>query len=175
MAHWPWIERRFTFDFPVTKHPDIVERFRGLPARVEDRVRGLTRDQLTRSDGKGWSIQENIGHLLALEALFDARLDDYAAGKPELRAADMRNLATRRANYNAREIGEITSELRAARLSQVAKLEHLTEPDFARVSIHPRLKMPMRLVDAVCFVCEHDDYHMARIAELRRGMGGVNQ
>src|SRR6185295_5036408 len=56
MPKWPWIERKFTFDFPVGKHPDIVERFRGLPARVEERVRGLTAAQLTWNDG-GWSIQ----------------------------------------------------------------------------------------------------------------------
>ncbi|MBL8745683.1 MAG: DinB family protein [Phycisphaerae bacterium] len=171
MAKWPWIERRFTFDFPVTKHPDIVERFRGLPARIEERARGLTRDQLTRSDGRGWSIQENIGHLLALESLFDGRLDDFAAGKPELRPADMQNLATTQANYNAREIALVLADLRAARFAQCARLEVLSESDFARVSVHPRLKMPMRLIDAVCFVCEHDDYHMARIAELRRGLG----
>lgn len=178
MAKWPWIERRFTFDYPVTKHPDIVERFRGLPARVEDRVRGLTREQLTWPGGegpgrygrdahaaKGWTIQENIGHLLALESLFDGRLDDYAAGKAELRAADMTNLATQQARFNERDIGEIVTELRAARQAQAARLERLTEEDFGRVAIHPRLKMPLRLLDAVCFVCEHDDYHMARVAE----------
>jgi hypothetical protein len=26
----------------------------------------------------------------------------------------------------------------------------------------------MRLVDAVAFACAHDDYHIARISELRR-------
>lgn len=208
MAKWPWIERRFTFDYPITKHPDIVERFAGLPARIEERCAGLTREQLTWTGGAsplrrhphaahersessglpfsapppagemsrsdrggvptGWSIQENVGHLLALESLFDGRLDDYAAGKPILRPADMENLATRQANYNSRGISEILTELRAARAAQVAKLERLDESDFARVAEHPRLKMPMRLIDAVCFVCEHDDYHMARIAELRR-------
>lgn len=171
MAKWPWIERRFTFDYPVTKWPDVVERFRGLPARAEERCAGLTHRQLTLSDGLGWSIQENIGHLLALESLFDGRLDDYAAGLPELRPADMENLATRQADFNRRGIGEILRELRAARMSQVKKVEGLSEEEFGRVAVHPRLKMPMRLVDAVCFVCEHDDYHLARIAELRRGMG----
>lgn len=166
MAKWPWIERRFSFDYPVTKWPDVVERFRGLPARVEDRVRGLSRERLTRSDGRGWSIQENIGHLLALEELFDGRLDDFAAGKAELRAADMQNIATQQANYNAQEIGVIAAALREARMSQWEKLMRLREEDFARVAVHPRLKMPMRLVDAVCFVCEHDDYHMARVGEL---------
>lgn len=171
MPSWPWFVRRFTFDYPVSKHPDLVERFRGLPARVEERVAGLTRDQLTWTDGKGWSIQENVGHLLELERLFDGRLDDYLAGKSLLRAADLTNRATHEANYNARDIGVLLAALRSARSAQVARLERLADADFARTATHPRLQIPMRLVDAVCFVCEHDDYHLARIGELRRAMG----
>jgi len=43
------------------------------------------------------------------------------------------------------------------------------EPEsFARVAIHPRLNIPMRLVDMLYFQAEHDDYHLARISELVR-------
>ncbi len=170
MPLWPWIERRFSFDFPVSKYPDLVERMRGLPARAEDRARALTPQQLTWSDG-GWSIQANIGHILSLEPLFDGRIEDFLAGKPELRAADMENRSTHDARYDERDIADILADLRAARTRQVARLHQLAEADFARVSIHPRLKQPLRLVDAVCFVCEHDDYHLARIAELSRKQG----
>jgi hypothetical protein len=31
---------------------------------------------------------------------------------------------------------------------------------------HPRLKTPMRLIDHLYFVAEHDDHHHARIWEL---------
>ena len=66
MPRWPWVERKFNFDFPPEKFPDLLERVRGTPARVEDIVRGLPRDVLTRTDGPGWSIQQNIGHLTDL-------------------------------------------------------------------------------------------------------------
>jgi len=56
-------------------------------------------------------------------------------------------------------------------MGQVAKLEALKESDFLRVSEHLRLKQKMRLVDAVAFVCAHDDYHMARVGELVRKLG----
>lgn len=167
MPEWPWVERTFSFDFPVAKHPDLIERFRGLPARVDDRVRGLTREQLVWSDG-GWSIQQNIGHLLQLEPLFDARLDEFLAGVSPLRPADMANRATHEADYNHQDIRELCAALRAERHRQAARLTALAAADFARESIHPRLKATMRLVDAVAFVCEHDDYHMARVAELIR-------
>jgi len=36
----------------------------------------------------------------------------------------------------------------------------------SRAIPHPRLKTPMRLVDHLYFVAEHDDHHLARIWEL---------
>jgi hypothetical protein len=32
--------------------------------------------------------------------------------------------------------------------------------------LHPRLKQPMRLVDHLYFVAEHDDHHLATIREM---------
>ena len=168
-ALWPWIERRFTFDFPVGKHRDIVERYRGAPPRLEERVRGLSKAALTwREPQGGWSIQENIGHLLDLEPLWEGRLDDFLAGAPVLRAADITNRATHAARHNERDIRELVAGFRAARERVAARLDGFGESDFARASVHPRLKTPMRLVDAVAFVCEHDDYHLARMSELAR-------
>jgi hypothetical protein len=41
------------------------------------------------------------------------------------------------------------------------------QPDFfGRTLLHPRLKQPMRLVDHLFFVAEHDDHHLAKIWEL---------
>jgi hypothetical protein len=44
-------------------------------------------------------------------------------------------------------------------------------PDFvddyiSRSLLRPRLQQPMRLVDRLYFVAEHDDHHLARIWEL---------
>ncbi len=30
MPRWPWIERRFTFDYPAAKFPDILDLFHDL-------------------------------------------------------------------------------------------------------------------------------------------------
>lgn len=165
-ARLPWVQRKFAFEFSVDTYPDVLVRFRGTPPRTEDLVRGLDPRALTWSDGQGWTIQQNIGHLVDLEPLWDGRMDDYLAGKPELRAADMTNLRTNQANHNARAIGDLLGELRRERERQAARLEALAPSDFARVAVHPRLKQPLRLVDALTFVCCHDDYHLARIAEL---------
>ncbi len=164
----PWIKRTFSFDFPVELHREILERLRGTPARIEDHVRKLPPEWLTRHDGHGWSIQENVGHLLDLEPLVMARVDDYEAGRQALHAADMTNKATAEAHHNERPIESILSDFRRARMARVDRLEAMPPDRFARSAIHPRLKQPMRLVDMMFFQAEHDDYHLARIREIIR-------
>ncbi|MFH0981289.1 MAG: DinB family protein [Planctomycetota bacterium] len=170
-VRWPWIERKFNFDFPVGKFPEVLERVRGTPVRVAERVAGLSPAVLTHDDGKGWSIQENIGHLIDVEPLFVRRVEELMAGAAVLSPADMSNQKTHAANYNDRPIAALLAELRSQRGWLVARLEALDEPDWSRTAVHPRLQQPMRLVDLVFFVSEHDDYHLARIGELIRTAG----
>jgi hypothetical protein len=58
MKRIPWTERTFNFDFPVELFPEMIERLRGTPARLADRVQSLTPEVLTKRDGERWSIQE---------------------------------------------------------------------------------------------------------------------
>jgi uncharacterized damage-inducible protein DinB len=164
----PWTKRSFNFDFPADLYPELLERLRGTPARAEEITRSLPADVLTRRDGDTWSIQENLGHLADVEALFTGRLDDYDAGVETLRPADMTNRATHGANHNARPFASVLSDVRAQRERLVARLEAMQPADFARQAFHPRLQKPMRVVDMLLFLAEHDDYHLARIRELTR-------
>lgn len=168
MVKWPWVERTFNFDFPASKFPDLLERCRGTPARVEERVGGLSREVLVRSDGPGWSIQQNIGHLIDLGYLPMDRIEQILGGEEVLIAADMTNERTHQANHNDRKITELLAELRAERGRLVARLEALSQEDWAKSALHPRIKQPMRIVDIVYFDSEHDDYHLARVGELIR-------
>jgi len=95
-----------------------------------------------------------------------ARVDNYLAGGAELTAADLSNQKTHEANHNARNIEEILAQFRSARLRLADRMEGLEAALFARSMLHPRLKKPMRLVDHLYFVAEHDDHHLARIWEL---------
>src|SRR6267142_1148158 len=95
-----WTDRHFDFSFPVALFPEITERLRGTPARLEDRIALLPTEILTRREGDRWSIQENAGHLLDLEALFNRRVDEYEAVAKTLHAADMSNRKTQEANHN---------------------------------------------------------------------------
>lgn len=160
----PWIERRINFEFPVQLYPNVLARFRGTPARLEDAVRGLAREQLiARRDGK-WSIQENAGHLLDEETLFSKRLGEYLKGAETLTPAPYLHLEV---THNDRQIEGILREFRGARERQVTQLAGLRPEDFARSAWHERLKVRMRLVDHLVFIAEHDDHHLACIWELR--------
>jgi len=162
-----WTDRKFDFTFPVELYPEMIERLRGTPARLEDRI-ALPSDLLTRRDNGRWSIQENAGHLLDLESLVKQRLDEYLAGASDLHAADMSNRKTYEANYNDVSADSILTAFRGERMKLIDRLDGLDREMFARSAFHPRLRTPMRLVDMIFFQAEHDDYHLARISELVR-------
>src|SRR4051812_29797348 len=100
MQNMEWFKRQFSFDLPVEMFPNIVERVRGTPARLEELTRGISPELLTRRDDYKWSIQEQAGHLRDLEELGLKRLDDYEAGRETLSAADLANRKTHEANHN---------------------------------------------------------------------------
>ncbi len=166
-----WVDRTFNFTLPDALFPVVVERLRGTPARIEDKVWGLSREVLTRRDGAAWSIQEHIGHLLDLEELQEGRLDDYLAGTAVLRPADMENKKTWEAGHNERETGELLEAFRRERRRFVERLDGW-DPDLVSLTaIHPRLKQPMRVLDLILFTAEHDDHHLTRMTELARRLG----
>ena len=72
-----WIDRKFNFDFSEGMFLAIVGRLMGTPARLEDLVQRYSTDILIKKSGDGWSMQEQVGHLLDLESLHIGRLDDF--------------------------------------------------------------------------------------------------
>jgi len=161
-----WFERKFEFAFPVELYPNLIVRLRGTPARLEEILRGLPREVLIGKPQQKWSAQEHAGHLLDLEPLWLARVDDFVAGSHQLSVADLSNRKTDEANHNARELEEILIAFRDARSQLVNKVDGVDKSLFGRAIVHPRLHQPMRLVDHLYFVAEHDDHHLARIWEL---------
>jgi uncharacterized damage-inducible protein DinB len=161
-----WFERKFDFTFPVEQSPNLCIRLRGTPARLEEILRGTPGDVLASKPGDKWSAQEHAGHLLDLEPLWMARVDDFLTGGETLTVADLSNRKTHEANHNATESNEILAKFRVARLRLLDRVEKFQPELFARSLLHPRLKQPMRLVDHLYFVAEHDDHHLARIWEM---------
>ncbi len=126
------------------------------------------RGRTTQPSGGGWSIQEHIGHLLELERLGEIRLAEFERGGEILSGADMSNRATEEADYNARSIEEIVSQLSDVRSGMIERLERLTRAQLEHSALHPRLQQPMNVMDWLFFMCEHDDHHIARAERLQR-------
>jgi len=139
--HLKWTDRTFQFNFPVEVYPEMIERVRGTPARLEDRVKSIAPEVLTKRDGDRWSIQENGGHLLDLESLFWQRLDEYLAGAETLHAADMSNRKTHDADHNRVSMQMILSNYREQRSALATRLDSLAPETFAAVALHPRLNV----------------------------------
>jgi uncharacterized damage-inducible protein DinB len=161
-----WFERKFELSFPLELVPNLCARLRGAPARLEETLRSRTHEALIRKPQEKWSAQEHAGHLLDLETLWLARVEDYVAAAAQLTVADLRNRKTDEANHNARPLEQILAEFRAARATLLHRVDALDLSLLSRSIPHPRLKTPMRLVDHLYFVAEHDDHHLARIWEL---------
>jgi uncharacterized damage-inducible protein DinB len=162
----PWFERRFEFSFPVELRSNVQSRLRGTPARLEEVLRGAAQQTLFRKPEQKWSAQEHAGHLLNLEPLWLARVEDYVTGSAQLTVTDLANRKTDEANYNSRPLEQILAQFRAARAKLLERVNELDASLFSQSIPHPRLKTPMRLVDHLYFVAEHDDHHLARIWEL---------
>jgi uncharacterized damage-inducible protein DinB len=165
-----WFERKFEFTTPVELFPNVLERLRGAPARLDEKLLAIPAEVRTKPNGDGWSIQEHAGHLISLDALHYGRLLDFEAGVKELRLADLQNRATFEAKYNERSAADICKEFRRERAKFVTKAEKFPKEYWSRTGTHPRLQQPMRLIDMCIFVAEHDDHHLLRITELARAL-----
>jgi len=104
-----------------------------------------------------------------------ARVNDFLTDVKTLTFADLTNRKTDEANHNGRKLEEILAQFRTERLRLLDRLGELQPELFAKTRVHPRLKQPMRLVDHLYFVAEHDDHHLAKIWELNRPNKGSHR
>jgi uncharacterized damage-inducible protein DinB len=166
MSRMRWFDRKFDLGLPASGFPPILGRLRSFPDRLEREVQRVPDERLRLRIEGAWSIQENVGHLLDLEALWEQRLDDYDAGVTLLHPADLENRKTHDANHNASRIEDLLRDFRAARLRIVQRLERMSAAELSRVALHPRLQQPMSVVDLGFFVAEHDEHHLNTITTL---------
>lgn len=163
-----WIDRKFNFDFPIGLFPAIMERLRGTPLRVEQLLTDLPESVLVLQPDNKWSLKERVGHICDAEKLWELRLGQFLNHEKTLAAADMSNQRVTNADYNNTDINELLKRIYSVREAFTDKLEPLTEDDIGRTAHHPRLNKPMRLIDMLFFVAEHDDQELALMRAIIR-------
>ncbi len=162
-----WVERQFRFENLEGTYPNIIERLRDTPLRLRNKLEGLSQEVLTDDSHEGWSMQVHAGHLLTLESLWLGRLDDFYQKNETLRAWNPTNEETELAGFNLQSTESILQGFDEVRSGMVGVLERFKGQEEHMISNHPRLKTPMRLLDLVYFIAEHDDHHLASIQRLK--------
>jgi uncharacterized damage-inducible protein DinB len=163
MRRTRWFDRKFP---PIDDNgllPGILERLEGTGARLQLLLEGL---ESSGPMASGWSVAQEVGHLIDLEPLWVQRAQELKNGQSALTTADLSNRATHEGNHDRWPLPLLVERFAEARRTLVSTLRRATEGDLERSARHPRLGTPMRLVDLAYFVAEHDDHHLARLREL---------
>lgn len=163
MLRTPWFDRLFP---PVEDNgllPGILERLEGTAPRLRSLLVGVERASPVDT---GWSVAQEVGHLIDLEPLWLRRVHDIMQGQPVLTVADLSNRATHDGDHDQWPVAQLLERFERARRALVTALRGASDVDLERSARHPRLGTPMRLIDLAHFVAEHDDHHLARLREL---------
>ena len=163
----PWFERSFNFDFPVSLFPVIFSRLEGTIFRLNTILMNEDDDNCSSSKN-GWSVKEHVGHLYDLEELWENRLSDFISRKAVLTAADLTNTKTNEAHHNEKTLEQLLQQFNYARQKILETAFGFDTELLSRIAVHPRLNQPMRMIDALYFVAEHDDHHISIISTLLR-------
>ena len=163
----PWFERSFHFDFPISNFPVIFSRLEGSIFRLQTILMSASEEACSFSK-EGWSVKEHLGHLSDLEELWWKRLQDFLEGKEILTPADLNNTKTKEARHNEKSLEQLMQAFVRERQRMLETVYAFDRPTLGLLSIHPRLQQPMRLIDSLFFVAEHDDHHIAQISGLLR-------
>lgn len=163
----PWFERSFYFDFPVTNFPVIFSRLEGTLFRLQSILVNAD-DEYCSHNPDGWSVKEHVGHLYDLENLWWNRLQDFLDRKEILSPADLSNTKTKEARHNDKTLEQLMQQFTIERQRLLETAYGFDHGTLGLLSVHPRLQQPMRLIDSLYFVAEHDDHHIAAISALLR-------
>src|SRR6478672_1772462 len=163
----PWFQRSFHFDFPSGLFPIIFSRLEGSIFRLYSLLSNAD-DELCSFNSNGWSVKEHVGHLYDLEELWWKRLQDFQQNKSMLTAADLNNQKTKQARHNENTLEKLVEHFTIERQKILETVYGFDEELLLRTSVHPRLNQPMRLIDSLFFVAEHDDHHISAMSTLLR-------
>jgi uncharacterized damage-inducible protein DinB len=85
-----------------------------------------------------------------------------------LTPADINNPGTKEARHNEKTLEQLLSQFTIERQEMLESVYNADTALLSRISVHPRLNIPMRFIDALYFVAEHDDHHISAISTLLR-------
>jgi uncharacterized damage-inducible protein DinB len=161
-----WFDRKFDFSFDTDQYTAVYERLKEAPDTLKQLITNIPEDRLVYKPDGNWSMKEHSGHLSVLEPIWRIRFHDILESKPVLTPADLDNKATTEAGFNNYTMASLLDRFTAERKATLSLLDSIDVMDGSKTSMHPRLQQPMRIIDLVYFVVEHDDHHISVIREM---------
>lgn len=168
-----WFDRQFDSNTGSEYFNEFLQQLDHFPAVLNKLLKSCPIEVSTRKMGDKWSVNENIGHLILLEDLWRIRFRDIKEGKPDMSPADLNNTATDESSFNNMLFEELIKNLVSERHKTIAMLQKMSEEDFLKTSMHPRLHQPMNIIDLMYFVAEHDLHHLYTIQSIIGSMENI--
>ncbi len=135
------------------------DRLSALLEKHSDSNAGIVKDGC-------WSANEHAGHLLTMESLWIARLDDFMSGNPVLRPWNGHNMDTIGAQYNRSRFSKIIEEFADIRTPHAKMLEKFRGKEEHLKSLNPELNRDVSLLEHVNLIWLHDLHHSNTIENL---------
>lgn len=162
-----WFDRKFEFNFGIEQFPDLLNRLEKTAARILEITNGIPEQDLNFKPAGKWSIKEHTGHLWIMEPLWQKRFLEIKEGKAGMSPADLNNTATDNTSFNQYNIERIVNDFQQERKNTIRLLESFNRKDLSNSLYHPRLNQPMRIIDLMYFVAEHDEHHLITLLKIR--------
>jgi uncharacterized damage-inducible protein DinB len=161
-----WISRQWEFGRTVEDTLESLQVLSGTAGKMQAITQGRDIEKLRqRIDGK-WSVNEHAGHLLTMESLWIARLDDFVLGRTTLRPWNGTNADTEAAEFNRQRLGKIISDFAEIRSNHLQLLKKYQPAFLTMQAFHERLQRTLTLADHLHFMAEHDRHHLSTIEKL---------
>ena len=167
MIRQKWFDHKFQLGIDPGWTENIMCRIKDAEMRIAFHVQGLSNAQLSTQVDNTWSIKEHIGHMIDLEILWMDRFNQFNKKVPELIPTDLENRKTHLANHNDQSIDALLTTFSKEREQLINTFNSLDPDALYHEALHPRLKMPMKPVDLLFFVAEHDNHHITSIIKIK--------
>lgn len=161
-----WFDRKFNFNFGIEQFSVLLKRLENSSSKFLEATYKISEKDLNYKPGGKWSIKEHIGHLDILELLWQKRFLEIKENQKEMSPADLNNTATDNTLFNQYSIEKIIGDFQQKRNKTIQLLNSFNKEDFLHSLYHPRLQQPMRIIDLMYFVTEHDQHHLNTILKI---------
>jgi hypothetical protein len=139
---------------------DAMTALEAFPEKLAAEISSLPKEALLDKPNGKWSIQEHAGHLLSIESLWIARLDDFMLRHETMRAWNGTNEETDQAQFNFQTLSSILrdfSEVREAHCRMV-RLSIGKLADWQ--CLHPTTGESVTFEQHLLTMAEHDEQHL---------------